>query len=96
MIKKLKSKIFMIIMASLSILIVSMITVFGIINYTNTLRSATIMMDRVSEFEFNRKRPQDLANENGIEFQKLEGVYTVEIQNSKIIANNENSSELEE
>ena len=94
MINKLKSKIFLIIMISLSILVISMITIFGILNYTNTLKSATFMMDRVSNFEFKR-----FPNDEKMLFEKedelkLEGVYSVEIRNLQIIENSENSEEI--
>jgi len=94
MINKLKAKIFLLIMISLSILVISMITIFGILNYTNTLKSATFMMDRVSNFELKR-----FPNDNKMLFEKddelkLEGVYSVEIRNSEIIEGSENSEEL--
>ena len=93
MINKLKSKIFLLIMASLSILVISMIIIFGVLNYTNTLRSATIMMDRISNFELGRR-----PNDEKIDIQdnmRLEGVYSIELKNSQIITSNESNEELE-
>lgn len=93
MINKLKSKIFLIIMASLSILVISMITIFGVLNYTNTLRTATFMMDRVSNFEFSR-RPYE--GKIGIDLEEdfeIEGVYSVEIRNSKIVGSDDDKND---
>ena len=48
MIKKLKSKIFFIIMASLSVVILGVIIAFSILNYKNTINTANFMMERFS------------------------------------------------
>lgn len=95
MINKLKSKIFLIILISLSILVVSMITIFGVLNYTNTLKSATIMMERVSNFEFNRRPFDDMNLPQMNDETRIEGVYVVELKNSNVITNSENTEELE-
>ncbi len=94
MINKLKSKIFLLMMVSLSILVISMITIFGILNYTNTLRTATFMMDRVSNFELKRFPNDDKMPFEKEEELKLDGVYSVEVKNSSVIENNENNEEL--
>ena len=95
MINKLKSKIFLLMMVSLSILVISLIVIFGIMNYTNTLRSATIMMERVSNFEFSRRPTEDRILMPIEEEAKIEGVYTVEVKDSSVIQNSENNTEIE-
>lgn len=95
MINKLKSKIFLLIMASLSILVISMIAIFGVLNYTNTLKTATLMMDRVSNFEFNRRPNEEKTGFEPQENTKIEGMYSVEIKNSQILENDENNDEIE-
>lgn len=90
MIKKLKSKIFFLIMISLSVLTVGIIVIFTILNYSNTIKTTTIMMDRVSNFEEKRR----LENENMKP--EIEGLYFVEVNNSKVISNSTiNNSDLE-
>ena len=97
MIKKLKAKLFLIIMISLSVLVISMITIFGFLNYTNTLKTAISVMDKVSNFELNRRPFEDkIVFERSEETTKLEGVYTVEIRNSQIIQNEENDEDIEQ
>ena len=46
MIKKLSKRIFFLIMISLSIVVLGIIILFAILNYRNTINTATIMMDR--------------------------------------------------
>lgn len=47
MIKKLNQRIFLLIMVSLSIIILGTIIIFAILNYSNTINTATFMMDRI-------------------------------------------------
>lgn len=75
MIKKLKSKIFFLIMISLSVLVIGIILGFSILNYTNTIKTATMMMDRFSNFK-----------------EKVEGLYFIEVKDSNIISNSDNSN----
>jgi len=46
MIKKLKQRIFLLIMVSLSIIVLGTIILFAVLNYSNTINTATFMMDR--------------------------------------------------
>lgn len=88
MIKKLKNKIFWIIFISLSILVVSMIAIFTTLNYTNTLRTTTMVMERVTDFE--NKRPRDK------EIRTIEGLYSVVINGTEVVENESENTELEE
>ena len=94
MINKLRSKIFLLIMVSLSVLVVSMIVIFGTLNYTNTLRAATLIMDRISNFELSRGPIEEKIGFNNKENPSLEGVYSVEVKNSQVVSDCE-SEELE-
>lgn len=96
MIKKLKSKIFLLIMISLSIFVTSAIILLGVLNYTNTIRTTTLFMDRVSDFEFDRLPERDREEDKRQDNLKLEGVFSVEVRNSEVIENESESSELEE
>ena len=47
MIEKLKSKIFILMMISLSIIVIGMIILFAVFNCTNTVRASRMSIDRV-------------------------------------------------
>lgn len=47
MIEKLKSKIFMLMMTSLSIIIIGIIIIFAVFNCSNTVRTSRMNIDRV-------------------------------------------------
>ena len=83
MIKKLKSKIFLLIMISLSVLIVGIIVVFAVLNYSNTIKTTTLMMDRISNFEDKKI----IGNETTKPELEIEGLYFVEVKNSKVVNN---------
>ena len=55
MIKKLSQRIFLLIMISLSTIILGIILIFAILNYTNTISSRVSMMDRLAGGEIIRK-----------------------------------------
>lgn len=85
MIRKLSSRIFLIIMISLGIVILGIIMLFAILNYKNTISTATFMMDRFMNGE--TKRNDRLENDKIIPNINLAGVYNVLIENDKIIQN---------
>lgn len=66
MIKKLKQRIFFVIMLSLSLLVVGSITILAFSNYRNTMRATNIMLDRVEDAgmhkEPNLKPPKENIN----------------------------------
>ena len=104
MIKKLKSKIFFLIMISLSVLVVGIILGFSILNYTNTIKTSTIMMDRFSNFKekgmWENQRPKlGVENKSGTDIEiEVEGLYFIEVKDSNIINNSDtsNNEELKE
>ena len=96
MIKQLKTKIFLIIMLSLSILVISVITIFGILNYSNTLKTTTLVMDRVSNIRFDGPREFEGKTEKEERSISIDGVYNVEVKDNEIINNESEDSEIEE
>lgn len=84
MIRKLKQRIFLLIMLSLSIIMIGVIILYAALNYNNTLNTTISMMNRFVNGEPNR-------NNNKIDDYKLkpefniDGLYRVIIQNSVII-----------
>ena len=88
MIKKLSKRIFWLITISSSIIIIGIITLFAILNYRNTINTATTMMDRFSNRD-NRGNADDTPNE--IIKPNIDGVYNVLIENEIVV---ENSNEI--
>lgn len=85
MIKKLSKRICWIITIALSIIVVGIILLFTILNYRNTINTATIMMDRFT----NRDIKKNVDGNKKIEVDKptIEGVYYVQIEDSHVISN---------
>lgn len=88
MIKKLRQKIFLLIMFSLSIIMIGLIVLYNSMNYNNAINTAISMTNRFVEEEPKRN--------NRIEDYKImpdinaNGIYRVIIQNSIVIHNSEN------
>ena len=62
MIKKLSKRIFYLIMASLGIIVLGIILIFAILNYKNTINTASFMMDRFFNGDMKRnisEKPED-------------------------------------
>lgn len=101
MIKKLKSKIFFLIMISLSVLVVGIILGFSILNYTNTIKTATLMMDRFSNFKdkemLDKQEPKfGVENKSNTDVEiEVEGLYFIEVKDSNIISNSDTSNNKE-
>ena len=89
MIKKLKQRIFLLIMLSLSIIMIGLIFLYASVNYNNTINTTVSMMTRF--VDGNPKR-----NPNKLEDYKLkpgfnvDGLYRVFIQDSLIIQSSDN------
>ena len=98
MIKKLKSKIFILIMLSLSAIILGTIIIFTILNYTNTINTATMMIDRVTDIGV-KKEP--IENNSNIGEEKInidtdiEGLYMIQVKDSEVIRNKDISYDQE-
>ena len=84
MIKKLKQRIFLIVMLSLSIVMFGIIILYAYMNYNNTINTTVSMMNRFVELDPRRiyKKIEDLKLQS--EF-NIDGLYRFIIRNSTII-----------
>ena len=80
MIQKLSKRIFSLTIISLSIVVVGIIVLFGVLNYRNTINTASIMMDRVGNRDL-RKNPN---NETHVQRINIEGLYYVQIEDGTV------------
>lgn len=93
MIKKLKQRIFLVIMVSLSIIILGTIILFTVLNYSNTINTATFMIDRFMGEE-PKKTPDGRIDDYKIKPDtNIDGVYNFLIQDSIIIQNSNTSND---
>lgn len=94
MIKKLESKVFWILMVSISTIILGIIILFAILNYNNTINVATSMLDRFDNFFKmpNDERTQTNNDDNRMEID-LSETYTYMIENGKIVDSIGNKNE---
>ena len=83
MIEKLKSKIFWIIMISFSVVIVGTMVLVTTLNYTNTISSATSMIDRMADFRGNRPNNPNMENDINNEM-KIDGLYSITVENGEV------------
>ena len=87
MIEKLKSKIFWIIMISFSVVIVGTVTLVATLNYTNTISSATSMIDRMADFRGDKPNNPNMENDinNRINNEmKIDGLYSITVENGEV------------
>ena len=98
MIKKLKQRIFLLIMLSLSIIMLGIITLYVSLNYNNTINTTISMMNRFVDGE-PKRNPNNMKEDYKIrpEF-NIDGLYRVLIQNSLIIQSSDdlNNNEINE
>ena len=94
MIKKLESKVFWILMVSISTIVLGVIILFAILNYNNTINAATSILDRFDNFFRmpNDERTQTNAGDNRMEID-LSETYTYMIENGKIVDSIGNKNE---
>ena len=94
MIKKLESKVFWILMVSISTIILGVIILFAILNYNNTINAATSMLDRFDNFFKmpNDERTQTNNDDNRMKID-LSETYTYMIENGKIVDSIGNKNE---
>ena len=89
MIKKLKQRIFLLIMLSLSIIMIGLIVLYAGLNYNNSINTTVSMMNRFVEgdprINYNKIEDDKLRPEFNID-----GLYRVIIQNSVIVHSPEN------
>lgn len=85
MIKKLKSKVFLIIMLSVSLILIGIIVIFAYLNYNNTINAATSMMDRFNDFPKEPNNKDDTHINDDQMSMNLDNTYSFMIDNGKII-----------
>ncbi len=93
MIKKLNQRIFWLIMVSLSIIIFGTIILFAVLNYSNTINTATFMMDRFMGEEPMKKSDERIDDYKIKTDTNIDGVYNFLIQDSIIIQNSNTSND---
>ena len=91
MIDKLRKKIFWIIQALLTSIVLIVLVLYSVLNYKNTINSATIMVDRFTGGEIRKGgKPEDLDRQINLE---LDGVYSFSInQNLEVIRKSQNTT----
>lgn len=93
MIKKLNQRIFLLIMASLSIIILGTIILFTVLNYSNTINTATFMLDRFVGEE-PKKSPDGRIEDYKIKPETtIDGIYNFLIQDSIIVQSSNTSND---
>lgn len=93
MIKKLNQRIFLLIMVSLSIIILGTIIIFAILNYSNTINTATFMMDRFMGEE-TKKSLDGRTDDYKIKPETTTyGVYNFLVQDSIIVESSDSSND---
>ena len=92
MIQKLSKRIFSLTIISLSIVVVGIIVLFGVLNYRNTINTASIMMDRVGNRDL-RKNPN---NETHVQRINIEGLYYVQIEDGTVKEISSENEQIEE
>ena len=92
MIQKLSKRIFFLTIISLSIVVVGIIVLFGVLNYRNTINTASIMMDRVGNRDL-RKNPND---ETPVQKINIEGLYYVQIEEGTVKEISSENAQIEE
>lgn len=89
MIKKLKQRIFWLMMVSLSIIILGMILLFAILNYNNTINTTNFMMERFIGEEPKRS-PEERTQTD------IDGLYNFLIENNRIVQTTSNDKTINE
>ena len=89
MIKKLKQRIFLLIMLSLSIIMIGLIVLYAGLNYNNSINTTVSMMSRFVDGE-PKRNPNKIEDYNLKPEFNIDGLYRVIIQNSVIVHSPEN------
>ena len=89
MIKKLRLKIFLIIMVSLSTIVLGLIFIFATLNYKSNINASTVMLNRFSNLWMTKdfQKPPQIKPNNPTE--KIEGVYDIIVEDSNLIEIND-------
>ena len=106
MIEKLRKKIFYLVFISLTIIVLGVIILFAVLNYHNTIKTAEMMMNRMTEIgfvrefdklpeqeEINDKPPRQNVIENR---QNIEGIYHITIKDNSVDDSMNNEDDVDE
>lgn len=86
MIKKLKKRVFIIIILSLSVIVLGIIILFAILNYKNIISTAGIMMERFITGGMKKDINDKTEEKANIE---IEGIYYLQVKDNEIIENSD-------
>ena len=89
MIKKLRNKISLIILLSVSIPLLLIISFYTYSYYDNTIKSTTLLIDRIYG---DNKNPS--IKDNNIDILNIDGIYLVNIKDSEVLKSSENIDEV--
>ena len=85
MIEKLRKRIFYLVFISISIIVLGVIILFAILNYHNTINTAVMMINRMTQIGLIREEPDKPPRQENIEKQReIEGVYHVIVKDGSI------------
>ena len=85
MIEKLRKRIFYLVFISISIIVLGVIILFAILNYHNTISTAVMMINRMTQIGLIREVPDKPPRQENIENQReIEGVYHVIVRDGSI------------
>ena len=106
MIEKLRKKIFYLVFISLTIIVLGVIILFAVLNYHNTIKTAEMMMNRMTEMGFFRefdKLPEQEEikdrppRQNVIENrQNIEGIYHITVKDNSVDDSMNNEDDIDE
>lgn len=96
MIEKLRKKFFYLIFISLSIIILGVIILFAILNYHNTIDTAVMMINRMTDIGENREFNKPPEQENVENRQYIEGIYHITVKNNIIGSNMQDEKDVNE
>ena len=97
MIEKLRKRIFYLVFISISIIVLGVIILFAILNYHNTINTAVMMINRMTQIGLIREEPDRPPRQENIENQReIEGVYHVIVRDGSIDNITDNDEKIEE
>ncbi len=96
MIEKLRKKIFYLIFIFISIIVLGVIILFSILNYHNTINTAGMMINRMTEIGFFKEFDRPPEQENIQNRKDIEGIYHITVKDGNIDNNMPNNDDVDE
>ena len=84
MIEKLRKRIFYLVFISISIIVLGVIILFAILNYHNTINTAVMMINRMTQIGFFREMNEPSEQENIENRNKIDGIYHITVKDGSI------------